>query len=435
MTYQEATTYLFTAAPLFQNIGAGAYKEGLSNTHLLDEHFHHPHHNYKTIHVGGTNGKGSTSHTLAAILQSEGYRVGLYTSPHLVDFRERIRVNGQMISEERVIEFVEKERSFFEPLHPSFFELATALAFQYFAEEKVDVAVIEVGLGGRLDCTNIIRPDLSIITNISFDHIQFLGDTLPKIASEKAGIIKQGVPAIIGEAGEEDVREVFVKEAEKVGTSLVFAEEEKELISYSYSPTQGYVYQTKTYGELPSQLSGFCQEKNTRTILTAVNELNKIGYGISTTSVKNGFKHVCELTGLMGRWQTLSTDPLTICDTGHNVGGMQYITRQLAETPHERLHIIIGMVNDKDVNTVLSMLPKDALYYFTQASVKRAMPAKEFAQNAAKHNLHGNSYANVELAYRAAKQNAGKNDLIFVGGSTFIVADMLNNIPRDIFHR
>ncbi|MBO4840165.1 MAG: bifunctional folylpolyglutamate synthase/dihydrofolate synthase [Bacteroidaceae bacterium] len=428
MTYQEATTYLFTAAPLFQNIGAGAYKEGLSNTHLLDEHFHHPHQNYKTIHVGGTNGKGSTSHTLAAILQSQGYRVGLYTSPHLVDFRERIRVNGEMIPEQRVIEFVEKERSFFEPLHPSFFELATALAFQYFAEEKVDVAVIEVGLGGRLDCTNIIRPDLSIITNISFDHIQFLGNTLPKIASEKAGIIKQGIPAIIGEAGEQDVREVFEKEAEKVGTSLVFAEKEKELISYSYSPVQGYTYQTKTYGELQGQLSGFCQEKNTRTILAAINELNKIGYGISTASVRNGMEHVCQLTGLMGRWQTISTDPLTICDTGHNVGGMQYITRQLAETPHEHLHIIIGMVNDKDVNTVLSMLPKDAIYYFTQASVKRAMPVEEFAQIAAKHNLQGNSYANVGMAYRAAKQNAGKNDLIFVGGSTFIVADMLNNI-------
>ena len=428
MTYQEATTYLFTAAPLFQNIGAGAYKEGLSNTHLLDEHFGHPHEKFRTIHVGGTNGKGSTSHTLAAILQSQGYRVGLYTSPHLVDFRERIRVNGVMIPEKRVISFVEQERSFFKPLHPSFFELATALAFQYFAEQKIDVAVIEVGLGGRLDCTNIIHPDLSIITNISFDHIQFLGNTLPKIASEKAGIIKQGVPAIIGEAGEEDVRTVFEQEAEKVGTRLIFAEEEKELISYTYSPTQGYTYQTKTYGELHGQLSGFCLEKNTRTILAAVNELNKISYGISTASVAKGMSQVCQLTGLMGRWQTISTNPLTICDTGHNVGGMQYITKQLKETPHQRLHIIIGMVNDKDVNTVLSMLPKDAVYYFTQASVKRAMPVEEFAQKAEKHDLHGNSYANVELAYRAAKQNAEKNDLIFVGGSTFIVADMLNNI-------
>lgn len=431
MTYQEATTYLFTAAPLFQNIGAGAYKEGLSNTHLLDEHFHHPHQNYRTIHVGGTNGKGSTSHTLAAILQSQGYRVGLYTSPHLVDFRERIRVNGKMIPEQRVIDFVEylicSSLSEIEGGY-SFFELATALAFQYFAEEKVDVVVIEVGLGGRLDCTNIISPDLSIITNISFDHIQFLGNTLPKIALEKAGIIKPNVPAIIGEAGEKDVREVFEKKAKEVGARLVFAEEEEELLSYSYSPTQGYTYQTKTYGEIHGQLSGYCQEKNTRTILAAVNELNKIGYGISAASVENGMRHVCQLTGLMGRWQIIGNNPLTICDTGHNVGGMQYITRQLTETPHERLHIIIGMVNDKDVNTVLSMLPKDAAYYFTQASVKRAMPAEEFGQIAEKHNLHGSCYGNVMLAYQAAMQNAGKNDIIFVGGSTFIVADMLNNI-------
>ena len=431
MTYQEATTYLFTAAPLFQNIGAGAYKEGLSNTHLLDEHFHHPHQNYRTIHVGGTNGKGSTSHTLAAILQSQGYRVGLYTSPHLVDFRERIRVNGEMIPEQRVIDFVEYLIS--SPLREieggySFFELATSLAFQYFAEEKVDVAVIEVGLGGRLDCTNIIHPDLSIITNISFDHVQFLGNTLPLIASEKAGIIKHNVPSIIGEAGDKDVREVFEKEAEKVGTELVFAEEERELISYSYSPTLGYTYQTKTYGELHGQLSGYCQEKNTRTILAAVNALNKIGYGISTASVENGMAHVCELTGLMGRWQIIGNNPLTICDTGHNVGGMQYITRQLAETPHQQLHIIIGMVNDKDVNTVLSLLPKDAIYYFTQASVKRAMPAEEFARIAENHNLHGTCYPNVETAYLSAKQNAKEKDLIFIGGSTFIVADMLNNI-------
>ncbi|MBR4644040.1 MAG: bifunctional folylpolyglutamate synthase/dihydrofolate synthase [Bacteroidaceae bacterium] len=428
MTYQEATTYLFTAAPLFQNIGAGAYKEGLSNTHLLDEHFNHPHNNFRTIHVGGTNGKGSTSHTLAAILQSQGYKVGLYTSPHLVDFRERIRVNGEMIPEQRVIDFVEQERSFFEPLHPSFFELATALAFQYFAEEKVDVAVIEVGLGGRLDCTNIIQPDLSIITNISFDHIQFLGNTLPKIAHEKAGIIKYNVPAIIGEAGDKEVREVFEKQAEIVETELIFAEEEDELTDFSLSPINGYTYQTKSYGKLHGQLSGYCQEKNIRTILAAIKVLNKVGYSIGTEAVKEGVANVCQLTGLMGRWQTISTNPLTICDTGHNVGGMQYITKQLQETPHERLHIIIGMVNDKDVNTVLSMLPKDAIYYFTQASVKRAMPAKEFSEIAAKHNLHGGCYASVGLAYSAAKQNAEKNDIIFVGGSTFIVADMLNNI-------
>lgn len=428
MTYQEATTYLFTAAPLFQNIGAGAYKEGLSNTHLLDEHFGHPHRNYRTIHVGGTNGKGSTSHTLAAILQSQGYRVGLYTSPHLVDFRERIRVDGEMIPEQRVIDFVENERSFFEPLHPSFFELATALAFQYFAEEKVDVAVIEVGLGGRLDCTNIIQPDLSIITNISFDHIQFLGNTLPKIASEKAGIIKHNVPVVIGEAGDKEVRAVFEKEVQTVDTEIFFAEEDDELTDFTLSPKDGYSYNTKSYGKLHGQLSGYCQEKNIRTILAAIKVLNRQGYNIGTDAVKKGLANVCQLTGLMGRWQTVCRQPLTICDTGHNVGGMQYITKQLQETPHEKLHIIIGMVNDKDVNTVLSMLPKDAVYYFTQASVKRAMPAKEFAQIAQKHDLRGRCFENVASAYNAAKKKAGKNDLIFIGGSTFIVADMLNNI-------
>jgi len=428
MTYQEATTYLFTAAPLFQNIGAGAYKEGLSNTHLLDEHFGHPHRNYRTIHVGGTNGKGSTSHTLAAILQSQGYRVGLYTSPHLVDFRERIRVDGEMIPEQRVIDFVENERSFFEPLHPSFFELATALAFQYFAEEKVDVAVIEVGLGGRLDCTNIIQPDLSIITNISFDHIQFLGNTLPKIASEKAGIIKHNVPVVIGEAGDKEVRAVFEKEVQTVDTEIFFAEEDDELTDFTLSPKEGYSYNTKSYGKLHGQLSGYCQEKNIRTILAAIKVLNRQGYNIGTDAVKKGLANVCQLTGLMGRWQTICGQPLTICDTGHNVGGMQYITKQLQETPHEKLHIIIGMVNDKDVNTVLSMLPKDAVYYFTQASVKRAMPAKEFAQIAQKHDLRGRCFENVASAYNAAKKKAGKNDLIFIGGSTFIVADMLNNI-------
>ena len=428
MTYQEATTYLFTAAPLFQNIGAGAYKEGLSNTYLLDKHFGHPHRNYRTIHVGGTNGKGSTSHTLAAILQSQGYHVGLYTSPHLVDFRERIRVDGEMIPEQRVISFVEQERFFFEPLHPSFFELTTALAFQYFAEKKVDVAVIEVGLGGRMDCTNIIQPDLSIITNISFDHIQFLGNTLPKIASEKAGIIKKGIPAIIGEAGNKEVRDVFEQKAAEVGTRLIFAEEEGELINFDYSPANGYTYHTHTYGQLYGQLGGYCQEKNTSTILAAVRELNQKGYGITCESVAKGMSHVCELTGLMGRWQILSHEPLTVCDTGHNVGGMQYITRQLQETPHRLLHIIIGMVNDKDVNTVLSMLPKEAVYYFTQASVKRAMPCDKFARIARKHELQGTCYGDVWSAYRAAKQNAEKSDIIFVGGSTFIVADMLKNI-------
>lgn len=286
MTYQETIEYLFNSAPLFQNIGGDAYKEGLSNTHKLDEYFGHPHRNFRTIHVGGTNGKGSCSHTLAAILQSAGYNVGLYTSPHLVDFRERIRVNGEMVPQEYVIRFVEEHRNFFEPLHPSFFELTTAMAFNYFAESKVDVAVIEVGLGGRLDCTNIITPDLSIITNISFDHTQFLGNTLAKIASEKAGIIKKGVPVVIGECTDE-TRPVFIKQAKDVNAPITLSDEENLVISSESTINNKRIYNTKPYKELCGELSGLCQEKNTNTILTAVAQLNQLGYNLSE---KNTFK-------------------------------------------------------------------------------------------------------------------------------------------------
>lgn len=425
MTYEQATTYLYESAPLFQNIGAGAYKEGLSNTETLDEHFQHPHRQYATIHVAGTNGKGSVSHTLAAVLQSQGYKVGLYTSPHLTDFRERIRVNGKMIPQKRVVDFVEQERGFLEPLHPSFFELTTALALKYFAEEQVDIAVIEVGLGGRLDCTNIIHPLLSIITNISFDHTQFLGNTLPKIASEKAGIIKHDIPAIVGESDNESVADVFRQKAAEVGTTLTFADRQGEITDFTRTPNQDYTYHTVTFGTIHGELGGFCQEKNTATILEAIKKLRQQGIMISTTSVSEGFAHVCKLTGLRGRWQKIQEHPLTICDTGHNVGGIQYITRQLTNTPHKNLHIIIGMVSDKDVDTVLSMLPKNAIYYFTQASVKRAMPCEEFMEKASLHGLHGQCYPTVELAYHAAQSTAEVEDMIFVGGSTFIVADLL----------
>lgn len=414
MTYSEATEYLFTSAPLFQNIGAGAYKEGLSNTLALDEHFGHPHTKYLTIHVAGTNGKGSTSHTLAAILQSAGYKVGLYTSPHLVDFRERIKVNGVMIPEERVVKFVEQERDFFEPLHPSFFELATALALKYFEEAQVDIAVIETGLGGRLDCTNIISPILSIITNISYDHVQFLGNTLPAIAKEKAGIIKRDTPVVIGETGgNTEVRTVFCEKANTENALIMFADE------MHHTPVE-------------TELKGFCQEKNTQTILTALDFLTgevkgaKTTLNISQEHVKQGFANVCGLTGLMGRWQTLSNKPLTICDTGHNVGGWEYLSKQLATTPGH-LHIVIGMVGDKDIEKVVSMLPKDATYYFTQASVKRAMPAEDFAAIAQKHGLQGSVYGNVETAFQAAKNKCNSEDTIFIGGSTFVVADILRN--------
>lgn len=425
MTYSEATEYLFNSAPLFQNIGAGAYKEGLYNTEALDEHFGHPHTSYKTIHVGGTNGKGSVSHTLAAILQCSGYKVGLYTSPHLIDFRERIRVNGEMIPRERVIKFVEEERAFFEPLHPSFFELATALALKYFEEEEVDVAVIEVGLGGRLDCTNIISPVLSIITNISKDHVQFLGDTLPKIASEKAGIIKHDIPVVIGEYGNESVKKVFVDKALSVNTKIIFAQELDYIKNVHSNPQGGRNYET-SFGTLHGELGGLCQEKNTQTILTATDIL-KESFHIEWKDIKEGFGNVTSMTGLMGRWQKQNDHPLVICDTGHNTGGWEYLSQQLNELKktHHRLHIVVGMVGDKDVSTVLSMMPKDARYYFTQASVKRAMPVDEFAQIAEIEGLKGNRYDNVRDAYSAALAESGKDDAIFVGGSTFIVADFL----------
>lgn len=428
MTYQEATAYLENAAPLFQNIGAGAYKEGLTNTHALDAHFGHPHRRFRTIHVGGTNGKGSTSHSLAAILQAEGYRVGLFTSPHLVDFRERIRVNGEMITEERVVRFVEEERGFFEPLHPSFFELTTALAFLYFAEQAVDFAVIEVGLGGRLDCTNIIQPELSVITNISFDHVQFLGDTLPKIAAEKAGIIKAGIPAVIGENVSQEVKAVFADKAAAVGAPVTFAEDEREVTGFESGLGQA-VYATRHFGTVEGALSGLCQEKNTATILTAVLRLRELGIAISDAAVSRGMKEVCTMTGLMGRWQVLGRGPLRICDTAHNKGGLQYIFRHLAALPHRHLHLVFGMVGDKDVDSVLPLLPRQGMTcYWTQASVRRAMPAAELRRRAAAKGLEGEAFDEVQAAYDAARKNAGPDDIIYVGGSTFVVADMLKNI-------
>jgi dihydrofolate synthase/folylpolyglutamate synthase len=433
MTYKKAIKYLFDSAPMFQNVGAAAYKEGLDGTLFLDEHFGHPHRHYRTIHVGGTNGKGSVSHTLAAILQAQGYRVGLYTSPHLVDFRERIRVNGKMISKQRVIDFVEELKASLlggrlEGGY-SFFELATALAFKYFEEKKVDFAVIEVGLGGRLDCTNIITPELSVITNISFDHVQFLGDTLPKIASEKAGIIKPGIPVCIGENINDEVKAVFANKAKEVGAPITFAEDSP----LSQPLPRG--------GEKQFALQGLCQEKNTRTILTSVRLLRERGIEISDKAVKKGFKEVCSMTGLMGRWQILSKKPLTICDTGHNVGGLQYIVKQLDEIQNSklkiknngkaRLHIVFGCCHDKDVGTVLSMLPKDAVYYFTQASVTRAMPVEELAKRALSiFNFQFSIYNDVEGAYKAAKAAADKDDVIFIGGSTFVVADLLRYLQK-----
>ena len=425
MNYQETLDYLFNSAPLFQHVGKDAYKEGLDNTLTLDEYFGHPHRSFRTIHVAGTNGKGSCSHTIAAILQAAGYKTGLYTSPHLVDFRERIRVNGEPVSEDFVIDFVEKHRHFTEPLHPSFFELATAMAFHYFEQQKVDVAVIEVGLGGRLDCTNIIHPDMCVITNISFDHIQFLGDTLGKIAGEKAGIIKKDTPVVIGETVPE-TRSVFAARAEEAGAPITFAEDEHLLHSYSRAQDGSYIYDTEDYPALHGQLGGLCQEKNTNTILSAIRVLKQLGYQFSDDNVRTGFAQVCQLTGLMGRWQKLADEPLTICDTGHNIGGIRYIVSQLQQQRYEHLHIVIGMVNDKDINGVLDLLPRNAVYYFTQASVKRALKAEQVKELAEYHGLHGESFPTVGEAYHAAQSAASRRDMIYIGGSSFIVADLLS---------
>ena len=410
MNYQDTLEYLYNSAPMFQQVGGAAYKEGLENTLTLDAHFGHPHRRYRTIHVAGTNGKGSCSHTLAAVLQEAGYKVGLYTSPHLVDFRERIRVNGEPVSEEYVIRFVEEERGFFEPLHPSFFELTTAMAFRYFADERVNVAVIEVGLGGRLDCTNIIRPDLCVITNISFDHVQFLGDTLAKIAGEKAGIIKRGVPVVIGEATEE-TRPVFEAKAKETDAPIYFAED----------------CDREDYPDIEFELKGLYQKKNKQTLLTALPLLKEAGYHIDEQAVRSGFAHVTSLTGLMGRWQKLQNSPTLVCDTGHNVGGIRYIVEQLKEEKYRRLHIVMGMVNDKDVRGVLGLMPKEAVYYFTQASVKRAMPAGRLKELGLEAGLRGECYADVPAAVRAAQKESLPEDFIFVGGSSFIVADLLAN--------
>lgn len=424
MNYEEILEYLYNQLPVYQKVGGTAYKEGLDNSLSLDKYFSHPHTRYKTIHIAGTNGKGSTSHLLAATLQQSGYKVGLYTSPHLVDFRERIRVNGEKISKQYVLDFVTKHREAYEPIQPSFFELTMMMAFQYFADTNVDVAIIEVGLGGRLDSTNIITPVLSIITNISFDHMQFLGNTLEKIAAEKAGIIKKDIPVIIGEA-EGDVRKVFEDTAERVGAPIIFAEDEK-LIHSSLRTASGWLYDTKYYQQLKGELSGYAQIKNTATVLCAIRELQKQGYVIPSKAVYNSFAYVNEYTGLMGRWQILQDyNPKIVCDTGHNEAGMKYISEQLVNERYDTLHIILGMVNDKDISSVLSLLPKKAIYYFTKASVPRSMNERSLQELAVKKGLTGYSYPTVKEAIRAAKDWATPSDFIFIGGSNFVVADAL----------
>ena len=427
-TYQETIEYLFNSMPVFEKVGNSAYKPGLFNSESLDKHFNHPHRNYRTIHVAGTNGKGSCSHTLAAILQSAGYHVGLYTSPHLVDFKERIRVNGECISENYVVDFVHQNVSFFEPLYPSLFELTTALAFKYFADSEVDVAVIEVGLGGRLDCTNIISPVLSVITNISLDHVALLGDSFSKIASEKVGVIKPQIPVVIGEYNEETLP-VFRAKVLEENAKLILAEDQPEVISYTQNAENGWEYTTQHFGIVEGQLKGNYQVKNSNTILTAVKELQILGFNLSIDNVREGFKHVETLTGLAGRWQTLSQTPHVLCDTGHNDAAWTYLSNQLNELVCNQLHIVFGMVDDKDIDAVIQLLPEKAVYYFTKASCKRALSEYSIEKKAKKRGLKGTSYSSVKEACCAALSAMLNNDCLFIGGSNYIVSEVLISQP------
>ena len=428
MNYNETLDYLYNQHPAFQRVGAAAYKPGIETSIELDELYGHPHKAYRCIHVAGTNGKGSVSHTIASILQKSGYKVGLYTSPHLVDFRERIRVNGEMIPKQNVTQFVETyiEKGFHGS--PSFFELTMMMAFDYFRQEKVDFAVIEVGLGGRLDSTNIITPLLSVITNISKDHTQFLGNTLEAIAHEKAGIMKPGIPCVIGEATG-GVRSVFEQTAKVTETPAEFAQDSNEIVSVA---TKGFAveYHTRSFGMIESDLSGHCQRHNANTILHAIGKLRQQGVDITDEAIKAGFKSVCQTTGLMGRWMKISDSPLTICDTGHNVGGIQYITEQLQQLNCSDLRMVIGFVNDKDIEHILELLPHNATYYFTQASIPRAQHANVVRAKAEEKGLYGESYESVAEAYRAALSTATPDSVIFVGGSTFVVADFLISLKN-----
>ncbi len=424
MTYQETINYLFNSTPVFEHVGAGAYKEGLFNSLELDKHFNHPHKNYLCVHVAGTNGKGSTSHTLASILQEEGYRVGLFTSPHLVDFRERIKINGQPISKEYVVDFVKREKAFFEPLHPSFFELTTAMAFKYFADEEIDIAIIEVGLGGRLDCTNIISPILSIITNISLDHTNLLGNTLEQIAREKAGIIKEDIPVVIGESTFE-TKTIFVERASCVKAPISFAEEQEEIIGTKSLDDGGLLIRSRSLKDIHYQLGGDYQVKNAGTIIQAAKQLERLQVIKKPGSVNNGFKNVIANTGLMGRWQELQTAPTVVCDTGHNVSAWEYLSKQLMRQKTSKLRMVFGMVDDKDIQSVMSLLPKNAIYYFTQANNKRAIAANSVAETGYRYNLTGKAYSSVSEAYKEALNDANPTDFIFVGGSSYVVADLL----------
>jgi dihydrofolate synthase/folylpolyglutamate synthase len=416
---------------MFQRTGPAAYKHSLCNIQLLDAMYGQPHRRFKSLHVAGTNGKGSVSHMLAAILQSAGYRTGLYTSPHLKDFRERIRVDGEMISEDFVADWTKDFRNKNQEagIEPSFFELTVAMAFDYFAKEALDIAVIEVGLGGRLDSTNIITPEISIITNISYDHTSLLGETLPLIAAEKAGIIKPGIPVVISQR-QEEVEQVFIQKAQREQAPIYFAGDEFVADSGYNDLERTQVFNFRRNGNLVFQslktdLPGNYQRFNIPSVLKTIDLMRERGWDIPNESVYAGLQNVKILTGLQGRWQILGTNPRIVCDTGHNEEGIRVVMEQIRQVPCRKLHIVFGVVSDKDPEKVLALLPKNAVYYFCKADIPRALDEKLLTERGAAHGLIGAAFSTVNEAYSAAKLAAHPNDFIFVGGSTFVVAEIL----------
>ncbi len=423
LSYKATLQFLYANLPMFQRVGAAAYKADLTNTIALCEELGNPQHQFKSIHIAGTNGKGSSSHMLAAILQTAGYKTGLYTSPHLKEFTERIRINGREVSKSFVIDFVERIRPAIERIQPSFFEITVAMAFDYFAQQKVDIAIIEVGLGGRLDSTNVITPLASLITNISWDHKELLGDTLPKIASEKAGIIKPQVPVVISER-QVDVVGVFAAKANESNSQIQFASDVFKVDSSTEGNFHIHNRETGSNMNLLLDLKGTYQRKNVAGALAIVDVLRKNGFTISNDHVVHALQNTTTLTGLKGRWQKLSEQPLIICDTGHNEGGIQEVVQQIRQQKYNRLWFVLGCVKDKDLHAVLSLLPKEAYYFFCQARIPRALDATELMKQSVAVGLTGEVISDVNQAVRAAKQRSSKEDFIFIGGSTFVVAEI-----------
>ncbi|MCF8335253.1 MAG: bifunctional folylpolyglutamate synthase/dihydrofolate synthase [Bacteroidales bacterium] len=429
MTYEDILEWMYRQMPMYQRDGQAAYKIDLETTEQLDAHFGHPHKYFKTIHVAGTNGKGSVSHILASVLQQAGYKTGLYTSPHMKDFRERIRINGEMIEKDFVVDFIRENGNYFETLNSSFFEMTVAMAFNYFKRQQVDVAVVEVGLGGRLDSTNIVDPDLSVITNISLDHTRFLGHTVKAIAGEKAGIIKHSRPVVIGEH-HSDTATVFSSKARECNAPFYFADQEYSVEPLSKEKPEEAIYRVSRGGEvlfekLRTDLTGSYQSKNIATALKTIDVLNWLGYGINQESITSGMANVKRNTALLGRWHVLQQSPLIICDTAHNEAGLAWNIREIENMGVQSLHFVLGFVNDKDLDTILPLFPKTGRYYFTRAKIPRALDEVELKAKAGEYDLMGASFSSSAEALKEARQKAGANDLIYVGGSTFLVSEVI----------